>query len=190
MQGSSWPSSTVLACCCWLLIHARAHAWRVQYDINNRIDSDDLDEIPISFDERINLIYPGTKWCGSGNVAAGPDDLGKHKESDACCREHDLCADVIEAGETKHGLTNPSFYTRLECSCDEKFYDCLHRSEEGAGRRIGFLYFSILNTKCYREDYPIAGCRRPVTFPRRCLEYELDTSQPKKYQWFDVPPYK
>ncbi|KAL2735854.1 phospholipase A2-like isoform X3 [Vespula squamosa] len=26
-------------------------------------------------------------------------------------------------------------------------------------------------------------------YPRRCLEYELDESQTKRYQWFDVPLY-
>lgn len=29
----------------------------------------------------------------------------------------------------------------------------------------------------------------PRSFRRQCLEYELDTCSPKKYQWFDVPEY-
>lgn len=49
---------------------------------------------------------------------------------------------------------------RLHCSCDERFYDCLHSSEELVSAKIGFLYFNVLDTKCFREDYPIVGCKR------------------------------
>ncbi|KAH0955997.1 hypothetical protein HN011_009202 [Eciton burchellii] len=138
---------------------------------------------------RYNTAKVRTKWCGSGNVANGPDDLGTFAMTDACCREHDNCKDIIEATQTKHGLTNSAFYTRLHCSCDESFYDCLHGSEELVSAKVGFLYFSVLDTKCFREDYPIVGCKRHSLLPRRCLEYELDESQPKMYQWFDVPSY-
>ncbi|KAL6433854.1 hypothetical protein ACFW04_005822 [Cataglyphis niger] len=109
--------------------------------------------------------------------------------TDACCREHDNCKDTIESMQTKYGLTNTAFYTRLRCSCDERFYDCLHSSEELVSAKVGFLYFSVLDTKCFREDHPIVGCKRHSLIPRRCVEYELDESQPKMYQWFDVPTY-
>ncbi|XP_053995511.1 phospholipase A2-like [Hylaeus anthracinus] len=171
----------------WLSLDVSVHAWVIYYRNQN---TDDGNDIPVTLEQRMNLIFPGTKWCGSGNVATSPDDLGKFMETDACCREHDMCSDVIEAGQSNHGLTNPTFYTRLHCSCDEKFIDCLRRSEDGAGNTVGYFYFNALDTKCFREDYPIVGCNRWTTFPRRCLEYELDESQPKKYQWFDVPPYK
>lgn len=39
--------------------------------------------------ERINLSYPGTRWCGPGNTADDYDDLGTHPEEDKCCRRHD-----------------------------------------------------------------------------------------------------
>ena len=136
-------------------------------------------------------MYAGTKWCGSGNIAKNPDDLGHFADTDACCRTHDQCDDIIEATQTKYNLTNPTFYTRLirtydnsknysltffliesvdliflrsdsnrvHCSCDEKFYDCLHRSEDKAGGQIGTVYFSLLNTQCFRRDYPILGCK-------------------------------
>ena len=32
-------------------------------------------------------------------------------------------------------------------------------------------------------------CTCMCRYPRRCVEYELDESQPKIYQWFDVPLY-
>ncbi|XP_011303323.1 phospholipase A2 [Fopius arisanus] len=141
--------------------------------------------------DRLNLIYPGTKWCGSGNVAENSQDLGHFPVTDACCRDHDHCNDVIEALETKYNLTNPTFYTRVECSCDEKFYDCLHRSDDKIASQIGTFYFSLLNTQCFREDYPIVSCKHYAytTYPKRCVEYDLDESQPKIHQWFDVPPF-
>lgn len=53
----------------------------------------------------LDLIYPGTKWCGAGNDAATYDDLGTAEEVDMCCREHDHCDMFIEAGQSKYGLT-------------------------------------------------------------------------------------
>ena len=32
------------------------------------------------------MIFPGTKWCGAGDVADSYDDLGYHREADKCCR--------------------------------------------------------------------------------------------------------
>ncbi|KAB7505464.1 Phospholipase A2 [Armadillidium nasatum] len=52
-----------------------------------------------------------TKWCGTGNAAEGLDDLGTLRDLDLCCRDHDLCPEVLEPGETKHNLTNDSPFT-------------------------------------------------------------------------------
>ncbi|XP_011136822.2 phospholipase A2 [Harpegnathos saltator] len=170
-----------------LLLSRDARGWSIAFPNISEALANDLRD---SSQERTPpLIFPGTKWCGSGNIASSQDDLGTFAMTDACCREHDECGDIIEAMQTAHGLTNPAFYTRLHCSCDERFYDCLHSSEELVSAKVGFLYFSVLNTKCFREDYPIVGCKRHSLIPRRCLEYELDESQPKMYQWFDVPAY-
>ncbi|KAL0130529.1 hypothetical protein PUN28_002275 [Cardiocondyla obscurior] len=151
-----------------LLASRNIRGWHISFPNNTGIGSNELRDTTYES----ALIFPGTKWCGSGNVADGPDDLGIFAMTDACCREHDNCKDVIEPMETKHGLVNSAFYTRLHCSCDERFYDCLHSTEELVSAKVGFLYFSVLDTKCFREDHPI-----------------LDESQPKMYQWFDVPTY-
>ncbi|XP_063974772.1 phospholipase A2-like [Diachasmimorpha longicaudata] len=150
---------------------------------------DGLNDIKGTRKEQLNLIYPGTKWCGSGNIAENSEDLGHFSATDRCCRDHDQCDDVIGAMETGHNITNSAFYTRVECSCDEKFYDCLHHSDDKIAPHIGTFYFSLLNTQCFRKDYPIISCKRYSTYLRRCVEYNLDESQPKIYQWFDVPPY-
>lgn len=59
------------------------------------------------------IILIGTQWCGPDNTAKNFDDISTdYPETDSCCREHDYCGDVISAKREKHGLKNPSFYTR------------------------------------------------------------------------------
>lgn len=57
-------------------------------------------------------IVSGTKWCGQGNQAENFHDLGSFNETDACCRDHDFCDDIIQSGRTKHNLINPYGTTR------------------------------------------------------------------------------
>ncbi|GAB1608128.1 phospholipase A2 phaiodactylipin-like [Argonauta hians] len=115
----------------------------------------------------MNFIYPGTKWCGAGDVASGWDDLGVNREADICCRNHDHCPQYIEAYQTDYGLTNPGMFTRSCCGCDEKFKECLHKAKCNAPSErdryvaglIGEIYFSELNMKCIK--FPRGNC--PVT---------------------------
>lgn len=58
------------------------------------------------------IIFAGTKYCGPGNKSTGIDDLGRFRNVDLCCRDHDLCPDNIPAGEYKHGLHNTAKYTK------------------------------------------------------------------------------
>ncbi|XP_059052955.1 phospholipase A2-like [Achroia grisella] len=157
---------------------------RTAGDSDNEISDEDLKQL------RLGLVYPGTKWCGPGNIADDYDDLGTSESTDACCRSHDLCPDLIKAGETRHNLTNTAFYTRLNCDCDENFRQCLHEANSTTANRIGIIYFNAIGTKCYREDYPITSCKkRGGWLNGKCLEYEYDTDGEKEYQWFDVPNY-
>ncbi|XP_046666813.1 uncharacterized protein LOC124358555 [Homalodisca vitripennis] len=59
-----------------------------------------------SNENRLNLIFPGTRWCGSGNVAQGYNDLGYLESTDRCCRTHGNCDGVIEAGTRWCGSGN------------------------------------------------------------------------------------
>ena len=59
-----------------------------------------------------SAIFPGTKWCGPGNIAENIDDLGEEVETDTCCREHDHCPKSIPGRSTKFGLRNRSFFTK------------------------------------------------------------------------------
>ncbi|XP_055630650.1 phospholipase A2-like [Toxorhynchites rutilus septentrionalis] len=139
--------------------------------------------------ERINLTLPGTKWCGPGNTADDYDDLGKHEEEDICCREHDHC-DNIPAGETKHGLKNDDYFTRLHCKCDRDFQQCLKKINTTLSNRLGGFYFAVRD-KCYKKQYPIVDCgeMKNMLFLRRCVRYVHDSSKERQWQWFDLPFY-
>ncbi|KAL4703503.1 hypothetical protein ACJJTC_018087 [Scirpophaga incertulas] len=153
-------------------------------DYDYEITEEDLTDL------RFSLIYPGTKWCGAGDIADNYDDLGEEEETDKCCRAHDHCPDIIPSGETKYNLTNKAFYTRLSCKCDVIFKNCLHQAKSSASSHIGNIYFNVIGTKCFRKDYPVVGCKkRGGWLKKKCLIPNYDTTGDKKYQWFDVPNY-
>ncbi|KAJ3634306.1 hypothetical protein MTP99_011195 [Tenebrio molitor] len=131
-----------------------------------------------------NKILRGTKWCGYRNVATSRNDLGIFEKTDACCRNHDLCPDNIHSGETKHRLLNTDSYTASNCDCDEKFFSCLKDIGSVTSYIVGFGYFTGLGLKCFRRDYPIVECKQSK---KRCVEYRLDQTAKKVYQWFDNP---
>lgn len=139
------------------------------------------------------LIFPGTKWCGAGDVADDYDDLGPAIETDMCCRTHDHCNDSIVGFGTKYDLKNKDFYTKSHCDCDHEFHQCLIEGENIYSDSVGHLYFNILQTQCFKEDYPIIKCLKKWGIPvvrEMCQEYELDESKPLQYQFFDGKMYK
>ncbi|KAJ2940191.1 hypothetical protein O0L34_g11757 [Tuta absoluta] len=172
---------------CWVFNNINRDVALRMEDIES-LESEFEGEVMIQ--ERINLIFPGTKWCGPGNVADNFDDLGPAKETDKCCRAHDNCPEVIEPGQTWRNLTNEAFYSRLSCACDYEFRDCLHKVNSRTSTIIGKMYFNTIGTQCFREDYPAVGCnRRGGWLNSKCLDYEYDSNGKKRYQWFDVPNY-
>ncbi|CAG2164291.1 unnamed protein product [Oppiella nova] len=72
-------------------------------EYNNKIDRNFFEGI---------LIFPGTKWCGAGNIAEHENDFGSEKDTDHCCRQHDHCFDSIESGDTKYNLKNKAIHTK------------------------------------------------------------------------------
>lgn len=164
-----------------------------------RNSTDTTDDGESEDDEESNLlkgvvIFPGTKWCGAGDIAENYDDLGSDKDTDSCCREHDHCDDNIGAGKSKHGLNNTDSYTKSACECDDKFYRCLQEAKSFLGDQVGRTYFNLLQTQCFKEDHPIVACDDVKGFVfnkvrKACQSYQLDTSQPKEYQFFDAKFY-
>ncbi|XP_066254423.1 phospholipase A2-like [Euwallacea similis] len=175
----------------------------ISYSENHKIILDnefevDLNEINHELDKsdgeaRVSnwfFIYPGTKWCGAGDIAENDEDLGTARNTDKCCRAHDKCSDIIEGHGVKYGLENPSFYTKLNCDCDDSFYKCLKSVNTKTSAQVGHIYFTGLGTQCFKEEYPIAGCNKYTSFPhKKCLEYIFNRGMDKRYQWFDVPNF-
>lgn len=73
-----------------------------------------------SLDFNSVLIFPGTKWCGKGDLAQCYDDLGDDLELDMCCRDHDCCPFVIPPFATGFNLFNYRFHSLLHCDCDQR----------------------------------------------------------------------
>ncbi|KAJ8981285.1 hypothetical protein NQ317_004021 [Molorchus minor] len=152
----------------FLYILGNVKSFQIVWDNSVDFDFNDVDihsrseevRMPNSF-----FIYPGTKWCGAGNIADNDSDFGPQRDTDKCCRNHDFCPDIIEGYQTKYNLTNPSFYTRLKCDCDVDFYKCLKSVNTATSKQVGHIYFTALGTKCYKEDYPISGCNKYTYFP-------------------------
>uniref|UniRef100_A0A1W7RA37 Phospholipase A2 n=1 Tax=Hadrurus spadix TaxID=141984 RepID=A0A1W7RA37_9SCOR len=106
--------------------------------------------IPKTYTKKV-FIYPGTKWCGMGDNAANEDELGKEKEADSCCRDHDHCKDSIPAFSIKHNLTNYSPFTKSHCDCDKQFHTCLAKARTKTATIISNLYFNLLNMECFEH---------------------------------------
>ncbi|XP_042227749.1 phospholipase A2-like isoform X2 [Homarus americanus] len=140
-----------------------------------------------------HIIYPGTKWCGTGNVAEGLDDLGPLREVDACCRDHDLCPDDLEPGQTRHNISNDSPFTMTHCDCNESFRKCLMKVGLGSGeaKEVGSAYFSTGLFQCYRLAKPTKGCKQWAgLLTQACQEYEFDEEGEPRWQVFDMKSFE
>lgn len=137
--------------------------------------------------KRIQAVFPGTRWCGTGDVARSSNDVGIFSLTDTCCRAHDACPEFINAGEDGRGLKNTGIFARSHCSCDEEFHRCLHETRSLISTKIGMTYFDILQPQCFKLEYPVKRCIRYTGFPgpKKCALYEFDTFGNKTWQWFD-----
>lgn len=95
----------------------------------------------------------GTRWCGPGDVATHLYDLGTQTETDSCCRDHDLCHDVMLPNTCKHGLCNTSPFTRCHCDCDANFKNCLIAVGNSASQAVGLMFFNVGAMTCFRADH-------------------------------------
>jgi secretory phospholipase A2 len=148
-------SAVILTCECTL---ERKHSLRIDttFEDDDGVERNHTILRNQAAQERINLSFPGTKWCGPGNTASEYDDLGSAKDTDMCCREHDHC-DNMAAGEEKNGLKNNDYFTRLHCQCDKEFKQCLQKVNSRRGNLIGNFYFNVRD-RCYKEQHPIVSC--------------------------------
>ncbi|XP_022238478.1 uncharacterized protein LOC111085211 [Limulus polyphemus] len=111
-------------------------------------------------------ILPGTRWCGTGDVAKQYDDLGRYNNVDICCRAHDHCPIKVKGLQTGYGIFNWSFYTKSHCDCDREFKKCLKISRSRVADLMGNFYFNVLKVQCLQEDTRV--CRKQLR--SRCAE--------------------
>ncbi|KAG7266438.1 hypothetical protein CRUP_030661 [Coryphaenoides rupestris] len=97
--------------------------------------------------------YPGTLWCGAGNMADNDDDLGEFAETDSCCRTHDHCPHVIHAFSTKYGHTNFKWHSICHCDCDIAMKQCLRKVNDTASRVVGQAFFNVIGVPCFEFAY-------------------------------------
>ena len=128
---------------------------------------------------QIDIVFPGTKWCGPGRSATSYEDLGRFEEADICCRKHDSCPDGIESFQEKYGLFNAGLIFKSLCTCDDEFYSCLKSTSDPIANTIGTLFFNIVSPDCIEQMFPQVCVRRG--FLGRCLEYEEDTTAEKMW---------
>ncbi|XP_055606291.1 uncharacterized protein LOC129754333 [Uranotaenia lowii] len=96
-------------------------------------------------------IIPGTKWCGTGDIADTYHDLGDDATMDRCCRTHDLCPLKVRAYQKRYNLNNNSIYTKSHCKCDDMLYDCLKKTNTSAAQVMGSIYFNLVQVPCVEE---------------------------------------
>ncbi|XP_054857009.1 protein PROCA1 [Eublepharis macularius] len=97
--------------------------------------------------------YPGTLWCGAGDIAESYEQLGEHQETDRCCREHDHCQHVIYPFTSKFGYRNFRWHTISHCDCDKRLKACLRRVNDTASRVVGQAFFNVIQVPCFEFTY-------------------------------------
>ncbi|XP_071431166.1 protein PROCA1 [Pithys albifrons albifrons] len=134
---------------------------------------------------RRGLTYPGTLWCGAGSNADSYEQLGEHRDTDRCCRDHDHCQHVIHPFTARYGYRNLRWHTISHCDCDHRLKQCLRRVNDTASRVVGQAFFNVLQVPCFEftfreecvEPYLYIWCRVyntvAVAVPREPVLYEF-----------------
>uniref|UniRef100_A0A3Q1EEV5 phospholipase A2 n=1 Tax=Acanthochromis polyacanthus TaxID=80966 RepID=A0A3Q1EEV5_9TELE len=97
--------------------------------------------------------YPGTLWCGAGNMAENYNQLGDFADTDSCCRTHDHCPHVIHAFSSKYGHTNFKWHSICHCDCDNALKACLRKVNDTSSRVVGQAFFNVIGVPCFDFIY-------------------------------------
>ncbi|XP_007248673.3 uncharacterized protein proca1 [Astyanax mexicanus] len=129
--------------------------------------------------------YPGTLWCGAGNIAENYDQLGEFAETDKCCRTHDHCPHVIHAFSSNYGYTNFKWHSLSHCDCDNALKKCLRVVNDTSSRVVGQAFFNVIEVPCFEfafeeqcvERHWYGVCKRydqvPVAVIRESIPYDF-----------------
>ncbi|XP_064323712.1 protein PROCA1 [Phalacrocorax carbo] len=134
---------------------------------------------------RRGLTYPGTLWCGAGSNADAYEQLGEHRDTDRCCRDHDHCQHVIHPFTARYGYRNLRWHTISHCDCDRRLKECLRQVNDTASRVVGQAFFNVIQVPCFEfaykeecvEPYLYVWCKAyntvAVAVPREPVLYEF-----------------
>ncbi|KAM9733183.1 uncharacterized protein proca1 [Menidia menidia] len=129
--------------------------------------------------------YPGTLWCGAGNMADRYDQLGEFADTDSCCRTHDHCPHVIHAFSSNYGHTNFKWHSVCHCDCDNALKDCLRNVNDTSSRVVGQAFFNVIGVPCFdfvyeeqcAERHWYGLCKRyerlPIAMLREAVPYDF-----------------
>ncbi|KAJ0021942.1 hypothetical protein NQD34_009432 [Periophthalmus magnuspinnatus] len=129
--------------------------------------------------------YPGTLWCGAGNMADNYNQLGDFADTDSCCRTHDHCPHVIHAFSSNYGYTNFKWHSISHCDCDEALKACLRKVNDTSSRVVGQAFFNVIEAPCFNfaheeqcvERHWYGLCkrfeRRPIAVLRDAVPYDF-----------------
>ena len=135
-----------------------------------------------AFDYRWN-IFPGTHWCGAGNIAYHPNSLGIYPGVDNCCRAHDLCPVRVEKFSMAYGLFNPRPFPIMHCGCDEAFRSCLKKEGSVKSQMVGQFYFDHLESPCFTFK-PGRSCAERTWFGKCVLWSNMKIGERRKPKSF------
>ncbi|XP_031447213.1 protein PROCA1 [Phasianus colchicus] len=156
---------------------------------------------------RRGLTYPGTLWCGAGSNADSYEQLGEHRDTDRCCRDHDHCQHVIHPFTSRYGYRNLRWHTISHCDCDRRLKECLQQVNDTASRVVGQAFFNVIQVPCfefaYKEEcvqpYLYVWCRAyntvAVAVPKEPVLYEFGGELIDRAAWpggepLDLPAVK
>ncbi|XP_055913587.1 acidic phospholipase A2 PA4 [Eupeodes corollae] len=129
----------------------------------------------------LGFIYPGTKWCGPGTAAVDYNELGLHAEEDRCCRDHDLCPNVLNAGECRRGLCNTGSFTRSHCDCDARLRRCLQGLNTETANTLGAIFYNVVQVTCFQERSPCSSHQRAgynkTTSDEICAQWQYQPTE-------------
>ncbi|CAN7939125.1 unnamed protein product, partial [Ixodes hexagonus] len=134
------------------------------------------------------MMYPGTNWCGAGNMANNYDDLGPHRDTDMCCRDHDHATDSIASQQTEHGVTNGMFYTIAKyAEVAKKVGTLLNKAKytifpTGTMGRCGASRIVINGVSNGVSNQPCLQWTNDTLRRKVWKLYKPDTSEPKKWR--------
>ncbi|XP_031729467.1 uncharacterized protein proca1 [Anarrhichthys ocellatus] len=122
--------------------------------------------------------YPGTLWCGAGNMADHYGQLGDFAETDSCCRIHDHCPHVIHPFSSNYGHTNFKWHSICLCDCDNALKGCLRNVNDTSSRVVGQAFFNVIGVPCFELAYEdqcaerhwYGMCKRYEKFPIAVLK--------------------